>query len=1090
MTPITDLTSPVRKVVFVSDLAAGVEPDTGTPKAGLGTGADDMFTLASTTSGAGGGVKHHNGRKGIDTVSFTLASGTLDFTEDTDGAGTSDTLGNAYNRFSSIEILDLTDTGAQSVILSRSAVHHMTELRNGFGGTNAQTTIIVRTGSEDYLEFADKAGWAPGADLMLDTDGDGLDERYTPYVLGNARVLVSAGEQAPIVPRTGFALGGEAGDDRFGGSVSGAGDINGDGIADFVIGADRHDTGSSNNGAVYVVYGRLGGLAGPIAISDLTAEQGFVIYNTDTSDNSYLGFSVSAAGDVNGDGIADLTVGANRRNVDSVNEGGAYVIYGKRGDGTQFGAAEMDGSNPTGRRIIDINVALGAAGGADFAIKGNASNARLGNSVSAAGDVNGDGIDDLFVGAYNSSDGTNQVGTAHVVYGQSGGHSGTIDTASLGSSGFTIFGESDEDYLGNSVSVAGDVNGDGLDDLIVGADDNDDGGTNAGEVYVIYGSANPSDITGTVLDALGTRGFTIQGGAAGDRLGGSVSGGGDVNGDGLADLIIGASQNDDGGNNAGAAYVIYGKSGGHSGVIDVADLTPAQGFVIQGDGDYDRLGSSVSVAGDIDGDGLDDLIVGAVRGSNGSFFAGEAYVIYGQAGTDGTQFGKAVSGRRLIDTTSLTTEQGFLIQGDSIRLYLGVSVSGAGDIDGDGIDDLIIGARDGEIAGGTTDTGSVYVLYGRADRAFGVNAKANSFGANIKESDTAYAGLSSPVRKVVFLSDIAKSKPADAAAPKAALGTGADDIFTLASTTGGANDGVKHHNGRAGIDTVKFTEADGADAAFVGTLDFTEDADGSGGGDSTGNAYNRFDSVEILDLTATSAQTVILSEQSVYRMTDLRNGFGGTNAQTTIIVRAGSEDTLGITGAFDKQSGTVSLDTDGDGTAETYASYILGNARVLVSAGARAPIVPHPGFALGGEAFFDSFGLSVSGAGDINGDGLDDFIIGARSHDTGATDNGAAYVVYGRLGFASPISVSSLTAEQGFVIYNTDTGDSSRLGRSVSAAGDINGDGIADLIVGAPYRDVDGTNDGEAYVIYGKQGDGTQFGTAEMDNSATPLAGA
>ena len=631
------LRTPVRKVVFVSDLAKSVPPDAGTPMAGLGTGADDMFTLASTTSGAGGGVKHHNGRKGIDTVSFTLASGTLDFTEDTDGAGTSDTLGNAYNRFSSIEILDLTDTGAQSVILSRSAVHHMTELRNGFGGTNAQTTIIVRTGSEDYLEFADKAGWAPGADLMLDTDGDGLDERYTPYILGNARVLVSAGEQAPIVPRAGFALGGEAADDIFGISVSGAGDINGDGIDDFIIGASFHDTGATSNGAVYVVYGKLGGLAGPIAVSDLTAEQGFVIYDTDTSDNSRLGISVSAAGDVNGDGIDDLIVGASVRDVGSISDGAAYVIYGKRGDGTQFGTAEMDGSTPTGRRVIDIDATLGTASAADFAIKGNNASAYLGYSVSAAGDVNGDGITDLLAGAYYAYDGSNYVGTAHVVYGQSGGHSGTIDTASLGSSGFTIFGETNGDSLGISVSGAGDFNGDGLDDIVVGAHRNDDGsGGDAGEAYVIYGSTNPSDITD--LDSLGTRGFTIQGAAASDRLGFSVSGGGDVNGDGLDDIIVGAGYNNDGGSDSGAAYVIYGKAGGHSGVIEVASLTTAQGFVIQGDRVDDRLGRPGSIAGDIDGDGLADLIIGAPFGDDGGTNAGEAYVIYGKAGTDGTQF--------------------------------------------------------------------------------------------------------------------------------------------------------------------------------------------------------------------------------------------------------------------------------------------------------------------------------------------------------------------------------------------------------------------------------------------------------------------
>ena len=255
--------------------------------------------------------------------------------------------------------------------------------------------------------------------LLLDTDGDGMDERYTPYILGNARVLVFwraspdlnvllQARALPLAERQQMIV--------LAISVSGAGDINGDGIDDFIIGAVYNDTGSSNNGAAYVVYGRLGGLAGPISMSSLTAEQGFVIYNTDTSDRSRLGISVSAAGDINADGIDDLIVGArDKHTADSLRSGEAYVIYGKRvGEdeepGTQFGTAEMvdetpdDGDDtltPTGRRVIDIDVALGAAG---FAVKGNAGSAYLGISVSAAGDFNGDGIADLLdwrVGGYS-----------------------------------------------------------------------------------------------------------------------------------------------------------------------------------------------------------------------------------------------------------------------------------------------------------------------------------------------------------------------------------------------------------------------------------------------------------------------------------------------------------------------------------------------------------------------------------------------------------------------------------------------------------------------------------------------------------------
>ena len=170
----------------------------------------------------------------------------------------------------------------------------------------------------------------------------------------------------------------------------------------------------------------------------------------------------------------------------------------------------------------------------------------------------------------------------------------------------------------------------------------------------------------------------------------------------------------------------------------------------------------------------------------------------------------SATGRRVVDTTSLTAEQGFLIQGDSANDQLGVSVSGAGDIDGDGIDDLIIGARAGEIAGGTADTGSAYVLYGRADRAFGVNTKANASGNNIKESATAYAGLSSlcarlylslilPSLRLPMLALLlrvwARERTISSRSPARPAGLAeASNIITAA----------------AGIDTLKFTEADGS----------------------------------------------------------------------------------------------------------------------------------------------------------------------------------------------------------------------------------------------------------------------------------------
>ncbi|WP_222872433.1 integrin alpha [Hankyongella ginsenosidimutans] len=333
-----------------------------------------------------------------------------------------------------------------------------------------------------------------------------------------------------------------------------------------------------------------------------------------------------------------------------------------------------------------------------FRIIGDGVGDRAGISVSNAGDVNGDGIDDLIVGADRNGAGGSYAGAAYVVYGRSGGL-GNLDLTNLASAdGFRIIGDAARDYAGRSVSSAGDVNGDGIDDLIVGASYNDAGGSSAGAAYVIYGrSGGLSNLDLTNLTT--ADGFRIIGDAVSDVAGTSVSAAGDVNGDGIDDLIVGAFLNDAGGSSAGAAYVVYGRNGGRSD-LDLTNLTVADGFRIIGDAARDFAGTSVSSAGDVNGDGLDDLIVGATGNDAGGSEAGAAYVIYGRSG-----------GRSDLDLTTLTAADGFRIIGDNSYDLVGESVSNAGDVNGDGIDDLIVGARNND-AGGTY-AGAAYVIYGR-----------------------------------------------------------------------------------------------------------------------------------------------------------------------------------------------------------------------------------------------------------------------------------------------------------------------------------------------------------------------------------------
>ncbi|MDV4169267.1 hypothetical protein [Rhodovulum sp. FJ3] len=515
----------------------------------------------------------------------------------------------------------------------------------------------------------------------------------------------------------GIIIEGAAFSDRLGSSVSSAGDVNGDGFDDFIVGSPNSDNGGGVAGDAYVFYGSATGAN--IDISTLTNAQGFRIQGDEAFDRA--GYSVSSAGDVNGDGFDDLIVGAPFANG---TEGEAYVIYGS--------ATGVD---------IDLSSLTSAQG---FVFIGDRNADFAGISVSSAGDVNGDGFDDLIVGARAANLGT---GAAYVIF---GGETGTnIDLGTLTSEqGFIIQGDEAGDRAGTSVSSAGDVNGDGFDDLIIAADRGDDGGTDAGEAYVIYGNATGANVDLSSLTP--AQGFIIQGDMAGDLAGTSVSSAGDVNGDGFDDLIVGAYVGDDGGTSAGEAYVIYGSASGSN--IDLTTLTPEQGFIIQGDTFSDFAGDAVSSAGDVNGDGFDDLLIGAQGGDDGGNNAGEAYVVYGSAA--GTN----------VDLSTLTQAQGFIIQGDVANSRIAVSVSSAGDVNGDGFDDLIIGAPfdvdDGVVTGrafviygGATETESTEVVSQTGTAAadnFTGNAGADSF-SNIGTDDVVRGGAGDDVITITSL---------------------------------------------------------------------------------------------------------------------------------------------------------------------------------------------------------------------------------------------------------------------------------------------------------------------------------------------------
>ncbi len=470
----------------------------------------------------------------------------------------------------------------------------------------------------------------------------------------------------------GFRIDGVAAGDRSGRSVASAGDVNGDGLADLIIGADG---ANGNSGASYVVFGEHSGFSPVVDLATLDGANGFKINGEATYD--YSGKSVASAGDVNGDGFADLIVGAPEGNSGL---GAAFVVFGQQSG-------------------FDSSLDLSALDGTDgFQLNSTSFAIRAGTSVASAGDVNGDGFADLIVGAYFDSPNGLYSGASYVVFGHQSGFSSSLDLSALdGSNGFRINGESAGDRSGISVASAGDVNGDGFADLIVGAFRAEPNGTKSGASYVVFGhqSGFSSSLDLSALD--GSNGFKINGAAAYDYSGASVASAGDVNGDGFADLIFGAFGADPHDNYSGSSYVVFGQASGFSSTFDLASLDGSNGFRIDGEAGYNRSGRSVASAGDVNGDGFADLIIGAY-GANGG--AGASYVVFGQA----SGFSSS------LDLSALDGTNGFKIDGVAAGDGSGRSVASAGDLNGDGFADLIVGAVFADPNG--DGSGASYVIYG------------------------------------------------------------------------------------------------------------------------------------------------------------------------------------------------------------------------------------------------------------------------------------------------------------------------------------------------------------------------------------------
>ena len=782
----------------------------------------------------------------------------------------------------------------------------------------------------------------------------------------------------------------------FGGSVATAGDVNGDGYSDVIVGASHFYNGQTNEGCAFVYHGSASGLS---ITPDWTGEV--------NQADAFFGGSVATAGDVNGDGYSDVIIGAthywNSQNI----EGAAFVFYGSAsglsttpdwigegdrpgnyggsvgtaGDVNSDGFSDVivgaftynNGLTYEGAAFVYHGSASGLSSTPDWMDEGNQVIAFFGYSVSTAGDVNGDGYSDVIVGVYNWTNGLLYEGAAFVYYGSVSGLSSTPDWIAEGNQA--------DAHLGCSVSMAGDVNGDGYSDVLVGASYYDSGQTDEGCAFVYYGSASGLSSTPD---------WTGQADQAEASFGISIGAAGDVNGDGLSDVIVGAYYYDNGQTDEGAAFVYYGSASG---------LSSAPDWTAEGNLGLQYFGISVGTAGDVNGDGYSDIIVGANRYNS---FEGAVFAFYGSA-------------------SGLSTTPDWMGQGNQGQnpASFGSSIGTAGDVNGDGYSDIIVGAPN--YSNGHYNEGAVFVFYGSAsglsstpDWAEESNSAFIHFGGSVATAgDVNGDGYSDVIIGAFRYENYQFEEGAAFVYHGSASG--------LSSTPDWMNEGNQNYAEYGiSVGTAGDINGDGYSDVIVGAWFYDN------GQANEGAAFAYHGSASGLSSTA---------------------DWIGEGEQASALL-GGSVATAG--------------DVNGDGYSDVIvgvSSYTRDQANegaAFVFYGSVSGLSSTPDWIGEGNQASSSFGGCVGTAGDVNGDGYSDVIIGARLYDSGQSDAGAAFVYYSSASGLS--STPDWTAE--FDQANA------WFGYSVGTAGDVNGDGYSDIIAGSPLYDSSGMVDRGTSVVY------------------------
>jgi hypothetical protein len=847
------------------------------------------------------------------------------------------------------------------------------------------SALLVDALGEPRLHYHGLAAW--------DASGRALDARL---VANGSTTLVEVDDTGarypvtidPVIGGVAWAFDGDQVDAWLGWAVASAGDVNGDGYDDVIIGVPQYDTLVTDGGAAFVFHGSAGGLSTvPAWIEEYDGEA-----------DAQFGAAVASAGDVNDDGYDDVIVGAPYRDGLATDTGVVWVWHGSPSglggspdwsalalvDSAEFGLAvgglgdvNDDGFDDIGVGAPGVEAAYGWFGG-PFGLGPNGLPANAdwigsgfgfgdyGADLNGAGDVNDDGYDDVIVGERKER-------SAHVHFGGPLGPSPTPD--------WTKTDHQSGSFFGVSVDGAGDVNGDGYDDVIVGAWEVDDKFFDEGMVFVFQGSA-----TGLSSGAADWAAGSEQAGAL---LGRSVAGAGDVNGDGFDDVVAGAISWDDDQADEGGAFLWLGSSVG---------LASDPVWVGTSNQTGSQYGLEVQSAGDVNGDGYDDVVVGAPQFADGETDEGRVYLHLGSPG-------------------GVAPVLGSIADSDVTNSEFGRALA-LGDVNGDGYDDLAVGAI--AYDGGHMNEGLVIVFMGTPD---GTSASNLWFA----ECDATEAALGASVA----MADVD--------------GDGYDDLLAGAPFMDGASaetgrvflwKGSPVGLGPDGTVANADWSVEGATAEdWLGSAVAGVDVDNDGDDDVLVGAYG-WDGV----LPNEGAALLYTSDGSLP---------GATPSWTAVGNESGCEMGVALANAGDVNADGYEDVAVGLPKSDLFGGGLPWVGRVRVYHGSAAGLSTTIAWHGDGSQAGAYFGRALSGVGDVDGDGYDDLVVGAPGLDvvTGASPygQGRALLFYGSAAGLTPAGGNPINAPWQVMV----NGQSASSGWSVGG-GDVNGDGYADVLVGAP----------------------------------------